>query len=69
MTSLSPSGNPVHLDAVPAPPLQMNTQRMTPRISTSPNIQRPKRPTTRVNGRQLTSDDRDKMGWMNIVLQ
>lgn len=74
-SSLS-TANPIKLDGMP--PLQVNTQRMIPH---APTYQSEIRPTTlqssaqkqiaRKGGaaRQLTDDEKAKMGWMTMVLQ
>lgn len=53
------------IDAVPSPPLQINTQlRPSPSISTKPKP----RKLGAIN-RELTNDERSRLGWMSIGLQ
>lgn len=68
--------NPISMGAIPAPPLQINTQRMAPIIEPIYKQHSPKtignaRNTkgTKINGRSLTSDDKAKLEWMSIMLQ
>lgn len=76
------SRNPISIDASPAPPLQINTQRMMPTATTHTSTSLPNsgnRSSRRVNNsaatsssarnKKLSDDERVKMGWMNIVLQ
>lgn len=54
------------IDAVPPPPLKINTERMLPNNKPDTTSLQPK---IKKYGRKLTDDDKNKLEWMNVVLQ